>query len=115
MFPNHRFVVASTIRLVAGGAAALGLAALVASATAGATTTDDVFIAQMSAVGVTFSSPQTAVKDAHLVCNELAAGRTGTDIAIDVVKQTDLSPKQAAIFVVNATQTYCPQYGGVSA
>jgi hypothetical protein len=110
MFSNHRLVVASAV-----GAAALGLAALAASGTAGANTTDDVFIAQMSAVGVTFSSPQTAVKDAHLVCKQLAAGSTGTDIANDVVKQTDLSPKQAAIFVVNATQTYCPQYGGVSA
>jgi hypothetical protein len=114
MFSNQRFVVASAVGLVVG-ATALGLAALAASGTAGANTADDVFIAQMSAVGVTFSSPQTAVKDAHQVCKELAAGSTGTDIANDVVKQTDLSPKQAAIFVVNATQTYCPQYGGVSA
>jgi hypothetical protein len=113
MFSNHRFAVASTVGVVVGGAA-LGLAALGASGTAGANTTDDVFIAQMSAVGVTFSSPQTAVKDAHLVCKELAGGSTGTEIANDVVKQTDLSPK-AAVFVVNATQTYCPQYGGVSA
>ncbi|MGB9303235.1 MAG: DUF732 domain-containing protein [Mycobacterium sp.] len=110
MFSNHRFVVAATV-----GAAALGLAALAACGTAAANSTDDAFIAQMKAVGVTFSSPQIAVQDAHQVCKELAGGKTGSEVANEVVSQTDLSPKQAAIFVGNATQTYCPQYGGVSA
>jgi len=114
MFSNHRFVVASAVGWVVAGAA-LGLAALATSGTAGANTTDDAFIAQMKAVGVTFSSPEIAVKDAHQVCKELAGGTTGTEVANEVISQTDLSSKQAAIFVVNATQTYCPQFGGVSA
>jgi hypothetical protein len=109
MFLNHRFVVASAFGLVVGGAA-LGVTALATSGTAEASTTDDAFIAQMKAMGVTFSSPQIAVKDAHQVCKELAAGESGTDVAAQVVSQTDLSPKQAAFFVVDATNAYCPQY-----
>jgi hypothetical protein len=109
MFSNHRFVVASAVGLIVGGAA-LGVAALATSGTAGASTTDDAFIAQMKAMGVTFSSPQIAVTDAHQVCKELAAGKSGTDIAAQVVSQTDLNPKQAAFFVVDATNAYCPQY-----
>jgi hypothetical protein len=109
MFSNHRF---STVVASAVGAAALGLAALATSTTAGANTTDDAFIAEMQAVGVTFTSPQTAVQEGHQVCNELASGKTGTDIANEVISVTDLSSKQAAYFVVNATQTYCPQYAG---
>lgn len=92
------------------GAAAIGVTALAASATAGASTADDTFIAQMKAVGVTFDSPQAAVSTGHQVCKELAAGQSGTQIAREILSQTDLTTKQAAAFVVNATTVYCPQY-----
>jgi hypothetical protein len=91
------------------GGAAIGLAVATAG-TAGASTTDDAFIAQMKAVGVTFSSPQAAVAQGHQVCKELASGKTGTEIANEVLSQTDLTSKQAAYFVVDATKAYCPQY-----
>jgi hypothetical protein len=90
------------------GAAAVGLAVATAGA-AGASTTDDAFIAQMTNVGITFTSPQEAVKEGHQVCRELAAGKTGTDVATEVLSQTDLTTKQAASFVVTATNAYCPQ------
>ena len=90
------------------GAAAVGLAVATAGA-AGASTTDDSFIDQMTSVGITFTSPQEAVKEGHQVCRELAAGKTGTDVATEVLSQTDLTTKQAAYFVVDATQAYCPQ------
>jgi Protein of unknown function (DUF732) len=64
----------------------------------------------MKAMGVTFSSPSTAVKDGHQVCKQLASGKSGTDIAARVVSMTDLTPKQAAFFVVDATNAYCPEY-----
>lgn len=93
----------------AAGGAALGLA--VASAgMAGANTIDDAFIAQMKAAGVTFSSPQAAVRQGHQVCQELATGKTGTQIANEVLSQTNLTSKQAAYFVVDATKAYCPEY-----
>ncbi|CFE19445.1 DUF732 domain-containing protein [Mycobacterium tuberculosis] len=88
------------------GAAAIGLAV----ATAGANTKDEAFIAQMESIGVTFSSPQVATQQAQLVCKKLASGETGTEIAEEVLSQTNLTTKQAAYFVVDATKAYCPQY-----
>jgi len=105
MFSHRITTVAST----AIGAAAIGLAAVATAGTAGATTAEDAFIAQMHSLGISFTSPQEAVKEGHQVCSELAAGKTGTDIAAEVLSQTDLTTKQAASFVVGATKTYCPQ------
>jgi|ERR1700724_3469968 len=90
------------------GAAAVGLAVATAGA-AGASTADDTFITEMSGMGVTFTSPQEAIKEGHQVCKELAAGKTGTDVATEVLSQTDLTTKQAAYFVVDAARAYCPQ------
>ena len=93
------------------GAAAVGLAVATAGA-AGASTADDAFITEMRGLGVTFTSPQEAIKEGHQVCRELAAGKTGTDVATEVLSQTDLTTKQAASFVVGATKAYCPQLAG---
>jgi len=90
------------------GAAAVGLAVATAGA-AGASTVDDAFITEMRGIGVTFTSPQEAVKEGHQVCTELASGKTGTDVATEVLSQTNLTTKQAAYFVVDATKAYCPQ------
>jgi hypothetical protein len=90
------------------GAAAVGLAVATAGA-AGASTTDDDFIQQMNSVGISFNSPEEGVQQGHQVCKELAAGKTGTEIAREVLSQTDLTSKQAASFVVAATKAYCPQ------
>ena len=100
------------IRTIAGtaiGAAAIGLVAVATASTAAASTIDDAFIAQMNNLGISFSSPAEAVKEGHLVCQELATGKTGTDVATEVLKQTDLTSHQAAYFVVDATKAYCPQ------
>ncbi len=64
----------------------------------------------MESVGVTFPSPQSAVQQGHQVCAELAAGETGSQIASEILSQTNLTAKQAAYFVVYATKAYCPQY-----
>ncbi|MCV7076115.1 DUF732 domain-containing protein [Mycobacterium szulgai] len=91
------------------GAAAVALAVATAGA-ASASAADDTFISQMQSIGVSFSSPQAAVQQGHQVCTELAAGKTGTEIANEVLSQTNLTSKQAAYFVVYATKDYCPQY-----
>ncbi|WP_204081537.1 DUF732 domain-containing protein [Mycobacterium riyadhense] len=105
MFSNTITAALST----AIGAAAVGLAVATAGA-ASASTADEAFISQMEAIGVTFSSPQAAVAQGHQVCRELAGGKTGTQIAQEVLSQTNLTTKQAAYFVVDATKAYCPQY-----
>lgn len=106
MFTHRIKTVASTMI----GAAAIGLVALGTAGTAPATTADDAFISQMDNLGISFSSPAEAVREGHQVCRELASGKTGTDVASEVLKQTNLSSHQAAYFVVDATKAYCPQY-----
>ncbi|MEM6105580.1 DUF732 domain-containing protein [Mycobacterium sp. 050272] len=104
MFTRRINTIASTII----GAAAIGIVAVGTAGTAGATTADDAFLAQMDKLGISFSSPADAIKDGHKVCQELAAGKTGTDIATEILQQTDLTNHQAAYFVVDATHAYCP-------
>ncbi|WAJ43971.1 DUF732 domain-containing protein [Mycobacterium sp. Aquia_216] len=105
MFSHRIRTVASTMI----GAAAIGLIAVGTAGTASAGTADDAFLAQMDNLGISFSSPADAIKDGHKVCQELASGKTGTDVATEVLKQTNLTSHQAAYFVVDATHAYCPQ------
>lgn len=105
MFSHRLSTIASTMI----GAAAIGIVAIGAAGTAGATTADVAFLAQMDKLGISFSSPADAIKDGHKVCQELASGKTGTDIATEVLQQTNLTSHQAAYFVVDATHAYCPQ------
>jgi Protein of unknown function (DUF732) len=105
MFSHRISTVASTVI----GAAAIGLVAVGTAGTAGASTADDAFLAQMDKLGISFSSPADAIKDGHKVCHELASGKTGTDVADEVLRQTNLTSHQAAYFVVDATHAYCPQ------
>lgn len=106
MFTHRLTTIASTIV----GAAAIGIIALGTAGTAGATSADDAFLAQMDKLGISFDSPADAIKDGHKVCQELAAGKTGTDVATEVLQQTNLTTHQAAYFVVDAAHAYCPQY-----
>lgn len=108
MFAHRIRTIAST----AIGAAAIGLATLATAGVAGASTVDEAFITQMSKVGVTFTSPAEAINNGQKVCQALASGESGVDIANEVVGQMNLTTSQAAHFVVNAAAAYCPQFGG---
>ncbi|KZS82117.1 DUF732 domain-containing protein [Mycobacterium persicum] len=100
----------TAVLATAVGAAGVGLAVATAGLASATTAADAAFISQMESVGVTFSSPQAAVQEGHQVCTELAAGATGSQIASEILSQTNLTSKQAAYFVVYATKDYCPQY-----
>jgi hypothetical protein len=73
------------------GSAAIGLA-IATAGTASAGTADDAFVTQMRTVGIEFKSPQAANHTGRQVCKELAAGKTGVDVAKEIVSQTDMSP-----------------------
>jgi hypothetical protein len=102
----------TTVATTAIGAAAIGLAAFAGAGTAAASTPDDTFLAQMKGLGVTFNSPQEAVREGHVVCTKLAAGKTGLDVFHEVLSQTHLTARQAAHFVIDATDAYCPELAG---
>jgi hypothetical protein len=111
MFTDRIITVAST----AIGAAAIGFAAVGFAGTAAASyvqNPDQAFLAQISSLGISFPSPQEAVRQGHQVCVGLSAGRPPIGVALDVFHQTNLPPKQAAAFVKVAVKAYCPQFSG---
>jgi hypothetical protein len=104
MFTYHRL---TTLAITAIAAAAVGSAALGTAGSAAANTVDDTFLAQISNHGITYDSAQDAVDAGREVCQELAAGKSGSQIESEF---THLSPSSAAFFVSTAVKTYCPQY-----
>jgi hypothetical protein len=58
--------------------------------TAHAGAADDAFVAALSSKGVNFASPQSAIIAGHEVCDELGLGRSPTQVATDVTKNSNL-------------------------
>lgn len=104
---------ARTLRLagLAVVAAYLGLADF-ATSTARADATDDAFLAAISAKGIHFQSPQSALTAAHEVCDELGLGRSKTDIANEVMQNSTLSGYSAGYFVGASVRAFCPNFAG---
>jgi hypothetical protein len=100
----------TTIAAVAIGTATLGLGGLATAGTAAASRADDAFITRMTAVGVSFPSPQEAVRAGRQVCTDLRAGKAESDIALQLRDQRNLTPQQAAYFVVDASNIYCRRF-----
>ncbi|OBI93507.1 DUF732 domain-containing protein [Mycobacterium sp. 1245805.9] len=101
------------IASVAGAAltaAALGLATLGFAGTAGASTGDAAFLAQLQSDGITPPSAAAAIRQAHTVCNALDQGQSSREVIDSVAQSTGLSPKGAKTFAVDAASAYCPQY-----
>jgi Protein of unknown function (DUF732) len=97
----------TTFAAVTVAVAALGL---VATGTASANSADDTFLAAIYAEGISYPTDREAIADAFLVCDYLAAGRNGTDISTEIIANSDLSPRQAASIVVEASAAYCARY-----
>jgi hypothetical protein len=94
-----------TPRITAAVATALGTAAVgLAVATAG--------IAGATVQATSFGSDQDAIRAGHLVCAELAAGKSKGTVALMLMSQARLSPRDAGYFVAAATKFYCPQFAG---
>ncbi|MCV7079939.1 DUF732 domain-containing protein [Mycobacterium szulgai] len=91
-------------------AAALGLAALGFAGTAGASSADDAFLAQLQTDGITPPSAARAISEAHTVCKSLDQGQSSTEVINGVAKRTGLSAKGAKTFAIDAAEAYCPQY-----
>ncbi len=91
-------------------AAALGLSALGLAGTAGATSVDDAFLAQLAADGITPPTAAVAIKDGHAVCNALNAGHSSREVISAVAQATGLPNKGAKTFAVDAASAYCPEY-----
>ncbi len=88
----------------------LSAAALLSAAPASADQTDDAFVAALTKGGITMSDPNTAIAMAHTVCAGLDTNQNASFLAMKLMKDTDLSPRQSGYFIGLSVAAYCPQY-----
>jgi hypothetical protein len=93
-------------------AATLMTAALFGAAvpTVRADANDDKFLPALQSQGITYQSPEAAIAAGHHVCEKLDQGETETQVAQDVIDNTDLDPYHAGYFVGASVGAYCPQF-----
>ena len=108
----------STTRLLqlTGLALAAGTIGLCTSGAAGAVTSaaDSAFLADLRAEGIGYESAGEVIADAYRVCSELDSGVSATDIGLDIMDYTgvNVNARQAAAFIVNSVDYYCPEHAG---
>ncbi len=96
----------------AGLVPAVGLLGLLGpTPTAHATAADDAFLAALTAKGINYESPETAIRSGHLVCQELDSGVAPQQVANDVMANSHLDGYHAGYFVGVSIRAYCPKYG----
>jgi hypothetical protein len=89
----------------------LSVAAVLFAGTANAETADDQFFGALQQQGISFGTPESATKVAHHVCDALGKGMEPSDISSNIAGANSRIDRQTAlIIVVDAAQSYCPQY-----
>ena len=68
------------------------------------------FLGALTSKGITFASRQSAIAAGHEVCNELDQGRQASDVANDVMTQTNLDGYHAGFFVGVSIAAFCPRH-----
>src|ERR1700759_360758 len=91
--------------------ALLGLTA-VGNPAARADAVDDSFIGAVKNRGIKFPSPQAAIVAGHEVCDELDLGRQKSDVASEVMQNSNLDSYAAGFFVGVSVAAFCPRYRG---
>jgi hypothetical protein len=82
----------------------------VAAPTANADAVDNNFLTALSSNGINFASGQNAIAAGHQVCDELDQGRQASDVANDIMNQTNLDGYHAGFFVGVSIAAYCPRH-----
>jgi hypothetical protein len=92
-------------------AAMIGIAALLAAGTANAEAADDQFLGALQQQGIGFGTTQSAITIAHHVCDALGHGVEPSDISSNIADANSRIDRHTAlVIVVDAAQSYCPQY-----
>lgn len=98
--------------MAAGVVPAAGLVGVLgATPAAHASAADDAFLAALTAKGINYESPETAIRSGHLVCQELESGEAPQQVANDVMTNSHLDGYHAGYFVGVSIRAYCPKYG----
>jgi Protein of unknown function (DUF732) len=106
------------IATVVGTAMAVAALVLITPANAAADATDDAFSRKLFADAIDFASQEAQVKRAREVCESFDAGMSPAEVHETILSGSrsrlgsPFSPRQAAIFMADAVQFYCPGYAG---
>jgi len=98
------------IAKLVGTAIAVAALGLVTPGSAVADATDDAFLKKLLADGVNFSQPELTIQRARTVCEAFASGMSPASVHELTLNHSAFSPRQAAIFMADAVQAYCPRY-----
>ena len=98
--------------LLAGPVLVIALFSLAEAATptAHADAIDNAFLLAIKAKGIDFASPQGAIIAGHEVCDQLDIGMQKSDIASEVMNNSQMDGYHAGFFVGAAVVAYCPRY-----
>jgi hypothetical protein len=88
----------------------LFVAATFTAAPASADQTDDGFIAALASQGIPVPDINAAIQEGRTVCGLLDQGATRPMLVMRVLRDTNLSARQAGFFIGVSTAAYCPQY-----
>lgn len=100
----------TTLATTALATAAVGAAAFAGAGTASALTADDAtFLTNIGDAGIVYDAPVDAIDSAYYVCDSLAGGDTVGTLGAEILSDTNLSTHQAAVFIVESVNTYCPE------
>lgn len=93
-------------------AALLAVAAMFSAAPASADPPDDAFLGALADNRIAINDPGTAIAMARSVCAGLDRNQRSSVLAMKVMKDANLSARQAGFFVGVSVSAYCPQYKG---
>jgi Protein of unknown function (DUF732) len=96
---------------VAGAAAALSVAALLAAGAADAESADDQYLGMLAHQGIGVSTTESVIAVAHHVCDALDHGMEPRDISSHIAgANSGIDGETALVIPVDAALSYCPQY-----
>jgi hypothetical protein len=91
-----------------GAAMAVAALGLVIPGSAAADAADDAFLKKLFADAIDFSQPEQAIPRARTVCEAFASGKSPANVHELLLDHSAFTPRQAAIFMADAVQAYCP-------
>ncbi|OBF44707.1 hypothetical protein A5787_12940 [Mycobacterium sp. 852002-50816_SCH5313054-b] len=91
-------------------AALLSGAALLAAAPASADQLDDAFIAALVNQGLPVPDNDAAIQEGRTMCALLDQGTTRPLLVMRLMRDTNLTARQAGFFLGISSSAYCPQY-----
>jgi hypothetical protein len=90
--------------------ALLGVAAETAPAAHADADNTSNFLGALTSRGITYGSGQAAIAAAHEVCDELDQGKQATDVANEVMTQSNLDGYHAGFFIGASIAAMCPRH-----